>query len=312
MSTPPLVAAPTFALVRAPIAPMHAEPSVQSIQISQTLFGHAPNVVDTDGDWHLLRTLDGYEGWTHVGYLAVLDAPTLVPIADNSLRALAPEEAGEKPKNGHSPHPEPFDPTRLHNLLGGDAVPKLSLGCTVLAGDRRLRLPLGAWVHAAQTLLDGQTIGLDELAVQFPSDGDRIVRTAARWFEGTSYQWGGVTPWGADCSGLAQTAFALHGALLPRDAWQQMAALDGTSVDGGLRALQGGDLLFFSDRDDGRITHVGCALDGARMVHLALGRGGYAVERLADASDPYVAALVGRFRGARRPTAALWAMTGSR
>ena len=150
MSTPPLVAAPTFALVRAPIAPMHAEPSVQSIQISQTLFGHAPSVVDTDGDWHLLRTLDGYEGWTHVGYLAVLDAPTTLPIADNTLRVLTPEEVAEKPRNGSSPHHDAFDPARLQNLLGGDAVPKLSANCRLSwfvmnrsrpAGDRRPGAP---------------------------------------------------------------------------------------------------------------------------------------------------------------------------
>ena len=47
------------------------------------------------------------------------------------------------------------------------------------------------------------------------------------------------------------------------------------------RAGLPGDLLFFSDRDDRRITHVGISLGDESMVHLALGRGGYAVERLA-------------------------------
>jgi len=298
MSTPPVVAATTFALVRAPIAPMHAEPSVQSIQISQTLFGHAPSVVDTDGDWHLLRTLDGYEGWTHVGYLAVLDAPTTLPIADNTLRALMPEEVAEKPRNGASAHHEAFDPARLQNLLGGDAVPKLSLGCTVIAGDRRLRLPLGAWVHAAQTVIEGHTIGLDELAVRFPTDREQIVRTASRWFEGTSYQWGGVTPWGADCSGLAQTVLGLHGVPLPRDAWMQ--ARTGRDAGRDLAALEPADLLFFSDRADQRITHVAISAGGGRVVHLALGRGGYAKDDLLDENDPYSRKLAQRFVCARR------------
>ena len=38
----------------------------------------------------------------------------------------------------------------------------------------------------------------------------------------------------------------------------------------------------------------------ARMVHLALGRGGYAVERLDDRRDPYVDRLRERFLFARR------------
>ena len=64
--------------------------------------------------------------------------------------------------------------------------------------------------------------------------------------------------------------------------------------------IRAGDLLFFSDRVDGHITHVAIALGRRRIVHLALGRGGYAVERLDDARDPYVAKLRDRFVKARR------------
>ena len=39
-----------------------------------------------------------------------------------------------------------------------------------------------------------------------------------------------------------------------------------------------GDLLFFSDRDDRRITHVGIATGNGGMIHSALARGGIAVE----------------------------------
>jgi hypothetical protein len=45
---------------------------------------------------------------------------------------------------------------------------------------------------------------------------------------------------------------------------------------------------------------VAVALGPRRIVHLALGRGGYAVDDLGATDDPYVAALVGRFRFARR------------
>ena len=60
------------------------------------------------------------------------------------------------------------------------------------------------------------------------------------------------------------------------------------------------DLLFFSDRCDRRVTHVGIALGPAVMVHLALGRGGYAIETLEDPNDRYVARLRASFHTARR------------
>ncbi len=284
-----LVAAPSFALVRSPVAPLHAEPRVSSPQVSQTLFGHATTVSESRGDWHRVGTFDGYEGWTHAGYLAMLDArPQLPGVAVGSAEASGTT-------NGAG---APFDAARLTTMLGGDAIPRVSLGCTVRAGDRALRLPLGAWVHGAQTMLDGEAVPMDELGARFPADGDQLVRTASHRFAGTSYQWGGVTPWGADCSGLVQTVFALHGLSLPRDAWQQAAV--GSDAGTRLDALRAGDLLFFSDRDDRRVTHVGIAVGDGRMAHSALGRGGWSVDDLLDEHDGYARALAGRFLFARR------------
>jgi gamma-D-glutamyl-L-lysine dipeptidyl-peptidase len=296
--TTPSVAAPTFALVRAPIAPMHAEPRLSSAQVSQTLFGHAPTSLYAQGDWHRVRTLDGYEGWTHAGYLNVLDGPTPMPLSEAAIEALEPSALPAPTKNGVKPADAGFDAARLHNLLGGDAVPRVSLGCTVLAGERRLHLPLGAWVHAAQAVLEGSAVGLDELSERFPRDAEYVVRTATRYFEGTSYQWGGVTPWGADCSGLVQTVFGLHGVSLPRDAWQQASLGSDAGADVG--ALRPGDLLFFSDRDDRRVTHVGISAGDGRMAHLAVGRGGWALDDLLDENDAYARRLAERFLFARR------------
>jgi gamma-D-glutamyl-L-lysine dipeptidyl-peptidase len=107
-----------------------------------------------------------------------------------------------------------------------------------------------------------------------------------------------VTPWGADCSGLVQSTFALHGLQLPRDAWQQAEL--GADAGRDVGELVAADLLFFTDREDKRITHVGIALGERRMVHLALGRGGYSIEQLDNRNDPYVDRLRERFLFARR------------
>src|SRR5207302_10960041 len=94
---------------------------------------------------------------------------------------------------------------------------------------------------------------LEERRNAFPPEADSITASAQTFFEGTSYEWGGVTPWGADCSGLVQSSFALHGVHLPRDAWLQ--AQTGTELSMDFSTLASGDLLFFSDEPNARVRH---------------------------------------------------------
>jgi cell wall-associated NlpC family hydrolase len=77
-----------------------------------------------------------------------------------------------------------------------------------------------------------------------------------------------------------------------------MQARTGTTVES-MDDLRPADLLFFSDDPEGKITHVAISLGGLRVVHLALGRGGYAVDDL-ESGDEYTDLLVKRYRFARR------------
>ena len=248
------------ATIRSPIAPMHCEPGIASQMVSQQLAGHRVDVIDEEGDWARARGSDAYEGWIHSGF-------------------LTRTQRGQKP---------PDDGARL-----------MSLGCVTrtAANDSRV-LPLRAILSPDETVISGESIPLAERGARFPLEPDAITRTAQQFFVCTSYLWGGITPWGADCSGLVQSVFALHGLQLPRDAWQQ--AERGSDAGGDVGELRPADLLFFSDRSDACITHVGISLGKRRMVHLALGRGGYAIERLDDRTDAYVERLRARFVGARR------------
>jgi cell wall-associated NlpC family hydrolase len=90
----------------------------------------------------------------------------------------------------------------------------------------------------------------------------------------------------------------MHGVALPRDARQQAELGTALPLDPG--TWSPGDLLFFSDRADGRITHVAIVAPSRVLFHVAIGRGGFAVERLDDTADPYTVALKTRLRGARR------------
>lgn len=175
---------------------------------------------------------------------------------------------------------------------------RVSLGCVVeTASGSQRALPLRALLSAGDRVESGDVARADDMRTQFPTNAEAICRSAVALFVGTSYQWGGVTPWGADCSGLVQSVFALHGVQLPRDAWQQ--ARVGNDAGRDLLATRAADLLFFSDRTDGHVTHVAIALGGRSVVHLALGRGGYALERLDEENDEYVRKLHTRFLFAR-------------
>lgn len=251
----------TTAVVRAAIAPLAAEPRVAAPQISQRLAGHSVQVLETSGEWLHVRGDDEYTGWMHRGYLA---------LGSNG-------ELTERPGRRTS----------------------LSLGCVVNGHDGRQRaLPLGAFLAPGEEVVSGTAIPRQEIDTCFERTPGALIRTALDLFAGTPYQWGGVTPWGADCSGLVQTVFWLHGIQIPRDAAQQSTI----GVEAGADPLASlpADLLFFSDRADDRVTHVAIALGAMRLVHLALGRGGYSVERLDDDRDSYVAALRRAFRFARR------------
>jgi cell wall-associated NlpC family hydrolase len=175
-----------------------------------------------------------------------------------------------------------------------------SLGCMVRDDARGVEraMPFGARVPRDATIAAGEAVDDAERRRRFPADGTAIASSAVRWFTGTSYQWGGITPWGADCSGMVQAVFALHGVGLPRDA--RVQAEQGKVVMTSRESWRAGDLLFFSERADGHITHVALVANSDTLMHVAIGRGGFAVERLDQPLDAYAVGLIGRLRSARR------------
>jgi gamma-D-glutamyl-L-lysine dipeptidyl-peptidase len=259
--------------IRSAIAPLNVEPRIASEQASQLLRGQSFTVTEERGEWLHVSVEDGYKGWLNRGYTSSDAADQATHFSLGCVVA----------------HGGRHNPSSRHSREGGNP-------------ESFLRLPFGSLLFESDRLVSGDAVLLGERRTRFPADAAVINESAQLFFRGTPYQWGGVTPWGADCSGFLQNLFRAHGIDLPRDSGDQ--ARSGNASDSTPRENRAGELLFFSEREDGRITHVGLALGGSRMAHVALGRGGFAVEDFAAAKegDAYVTALQARFRFARRIT----------
>lgn len=234
------------AIARAAIAPVLAEPRVRAEQVTQLVLGETASVVDRAGDWWRVCThVDGYDGWVNAGYLSEVE-----------------DQAADEWRSRATAWSE---------------------GATLRIGGSHLPLPMRARValeDGAVALPDGRRARIIEGSVRELSDVSAAAKAKApeRWasehFMGSPYQWGGVTPWGVDCSGLIQTTFAARGVKLPRDSAQQV--FHGATVS--FEAVQPGDLLFFSGESGSGITHVAFAGDADTLVHSTLACGGTLME----------------------------------
>jgi cell wall-associated NlpC family hydrolase len=83
----------------------------------------------------------------------------------------------------------------------------------------------------------------------------------ARRFLGTPYSYGASGTASFDCSGYVRYVYACCGVNLPRVASDQARA--GRRVS----SLAPGDLVFFSDRSSGYITHVGIYIGNNSFIH---------------------------------------------
>jgi cell wall-associated NlpC family hydrolase len=232
----------TSLIARTGVAPVLREPSVRTEQVTQFVLGETAKVLEHQGDWRRVRLdYDRYEGWVHLGYALETD----------------------------------------HEIARGwrETADAWSEGAVVRTDDGELvRLPVRARVGMASPRVDLPDGRQGAVVAGLITPYERVVSRARavtpdlwafRVFAGTPYQWGGVTPWGVDCSGLVQTTFLARGVRLPRDAARQ--AETGVAVEPG--QLRPGDLLFFAERGD-RITHVAIAGQDDTLVHSTLACGG--------------------------------------
>lgn len=90
--------------------------------------------------------------------------------------------------------------------------------------------------------------------------------SGARKFLELPYLWGGMSPYGYDCSGFTYNMLKANGYFIPRDASDQ--AKSGTEVNfKDMSSWEIGDLLFFANEGTDAVRHVGIYYGNGQMIH---------------------------------------------
>ena len=244
-----------YAVTDVSAAYLRALPDYESPLETQALMGAVMEVLDSSSYWVKVHLLDP-------DYTAWVNRLQIRPIGSLEEYAAAPKSVCMARYSAIYSGPSASSPV-LRDLVRGDIV--LRKGNVKRRGFRLISTPGGeeGWVRC-RDLKDLQSLS---------GNAESVVDEALSYL-GTPYLWGGNSVKGFDCSGLVRQCFFMAGILLPRNASEQLLCGEPIDVSGVLEgnwdALQPGDLLFFGNKETGRVSHVGIYTGGGHLVHSSM------------------------------------------
>ena len=221
---------------------MRAEDREGAEQCTQMLFGELCEIDESrktkvESKWLYVRLEnDGQEGWVDAKMITPMEEQeysTYKSAYDNAAMVVFPMTYAVSENNGQT---IPLTAgTRLTNYKDG-----------------RFEV-LGVGFRIDPNMVITKPLEMNE---------QNLLQTV-RFFLNVPYLWGGKNAMGMDCSGFTQVIMSLFGKRLLRNASEQ--ATQGRTISD-LKQAQAGDLVFF-DHEDGKICHVGIAIDTERVIH---------------------------------------------
>lgn len=237
-------------LVKIPVADLRREPTFQSERVNQALFNTPIEPGEEQEHYISVILPDGYSGWMQKSHL-------FYPVSKTY--------SGKRFKVN-----VPFLP-----VLAPDKKKKTS----VLTFNTAVRVfrQSGRWAAVG---LDEKVLGwvrkeglIDPTKILF-SVADLLER--GREFFGTPYLWGGISPFGFDCSGFLFTLCDYFGKKIPRDTSQQIK----TGEEIGFEKAKAGDFLFFPG-------HVALYYGQNKILHANLRGGGVTLDSIRKSDKNY-------------------------
>ncbi len=236
-------------IVKIPAADLRREPSFNSERVSQALF-NTPVQLGEENENYVASTLpDGYKGWMYKSHLLY---PATTVSADH-LRISVP-----------------FLPVHSSNKKAKVSV--LPFNAFV-----RVFKKTGGWLYIGS---DARQLGWAKKEGLMETDKLRFSVPAlmkkGMEFMGSPYLWGGISPFGFDCSGFLFSLFGFFGKKIPRDTSEQIKA----GFEAPFSKVKPGDLLFFPG-------HVALYAGKNRILHANLRGGGVTLDSIRKTDKDY-------------------------
>lgn len=248
-----------FGIVNISVANLRSEHKHPAELVTQATLGTVVNVLNQNrgASWFLIQAPNNYLGWVDDDGVFLVDE-----------KAATDWKKGEKviyiSVYGFAYSQPDLNSQTISDLTVGNILLKLEAGNEFT----KVKYPDGRIAYVKNNEIKNFNTWLNEL-----NPTPASVVSIAKKFMGIPYLWGGTSAKGFDCSGFTKIVYFLSGAVLQRDASQQVLYGELVDTKNGFTNLKQGDLLFFgfkaTDTTRERVTHVAIYIGDTEYIHAA-------------------------------------------